>query len=295
MKHYRGLLTSDRILLMKPCGFIASLALLVWVADSHVAIAQSMPPRLEVGMQASFLRLSDLESTNAGFGGRFSFDLADWAALEAEADFFPHDGAVVPSSGLTPDLRVAYQRRRTDAFFGVKLGRRGDKFGMFGKVRPGFTRLYDSGLECVGEMCALVLLARPDYRTEFALDLGGVLEFYPSVRTVMRFEVGDIMIGTMGASRPRATDRAARATTFRRGPESASGSECQTKVRGLSIRNSLFESVADKAMRQPPHTPRQPGKRNIPADAPANPANPVRRRRRGGACISRIRRRRSRP
>ncbi len=187
---------------MKPCGVIASLVLLVWVVDSRVAIAQSTPQRLEVGMQASFLRLSDLESTNAGFGGRFSFDLADWAALEAEADFFPHDDAVVPSAGLSSDLRVAYQRRRTDAFVGVKLGKRGDTFGLFGKVRPGFTRLYDSGLECVGERCALVLLARPDYRAEFALDLGGVLEFYPSVRTVMRFEVGDIMIRHHGRFTP---------------------------------------------------------------------------------------------
>ena len=73
---------------------------------------------------------------------------------------------------------------------------------MFGKVRPGFTRLYDSGLECVGEMCALVLLARPDYRAEFALDLGGVLEFYPSVRTVMRFELSDIMIRHGGRFTP---------------------------------------------------------------------------------------------
>jgi hypothetical protein len=39
-----------------------------------------------------------------------------------------------------------------------------------------------------------VLLARPAYKTEFAFDLGGGLEIYPSVRTVARFELGDTMI-----------------------------------------------------------------------------------------------------
>jgi hypothetical protein len=179
---------------MKAVGFVLAVALLVSLSGTSTATAQPAPSRLEVGMQASFLRLTDFDSTNAGIGGRFSYDLTTWAALEAEADFFPDDDALLPSSGLTPDLRVSYQRRRTDAFFGVKLGRRGGRFGTFAKVRPGFTRLYDSGVECVGEICALVLLARPEYRTEFALDLGGVFEFYPSARTVMRFEMGDIMI-----------------------------------------------------------------------------------------------------
>ena len=87
---------------MKPCGFIASLALLVWVCGSSVAIGQSMPQRLEVGMQASFLRLSDFESTNAGLGGRFSFDLADWAALEAEVDFFPRRRCGAAVLGIDP-------------------------------------------------------------------------------------------------------------------------------------------------------------------------------------------------
>ena len=40
----------------------------------------------------------------------------------------------------------------------------------------------------------LMLLAVPEYRTEFAFDLGGVLEFYPSARTVARIDAGDTMI-----------------------------------------------------------------------------------------------------
>jgi hypothetical protein len=97
---------------------------------------------------------------------------------------------------LTPDLRIAYNRRRADAFFGLKLDVRRDKVGVFAKVRPGFTRLTEAGGEqnCAGTVCPLVLLIRPEYRTEFGLDVGGVLEFYPSMRTVARFELGDTLI-----------------------------------------------------------------------------------------------------
>jgi hypothetical protein len=63
-----------------------------------------------------------------------------------------------------------------------------------GKLRPGFAHLSDEGLRCVGDPCALVLFARPEYRTEFALDFGGILEVYPWARTVARFEFGDTMI-----------------------------------------------------------------------------------------------------
>jgi hypothetical protein len=46
----------------------------------------------------------------------------------------------------------------------------------------------------VGNGCALVLIALDTYRTEFALDLGGGIEFYPSRRTVARVELGDTII-----------------------------------------------------------------------------------------------------
>jgi hypothetical protein len=146
--------------------------------------------------------LSDFETTPAGFGGRVSFDLTRWAALEAEADFFPKDDAIFPPTELTPPLGIVYRRARANALFGAKLGWRSARFGVFGKVRPGFTRLSDSGVDCAGDVCALVLLARPEYRTEFALDLGGVFEFYPSARTVARFDLGDTMIRHRSAAPP---------------------------------------------------------------------------------------------
>jgi hypothetical protein len=178
---------------MKPSG---SIPLLVVVFSTVAGAATAQPiARLEVGAQASLLRHSRFDATNLGLGGRVSFDLAPWAAVEGEASFFPDDDVLLPPSSFNPDLRVIYQRRRTEAFFGVKLGRRFERYGLFAKVRPGFSRITGAGgPRCVGTECAFILLVVPEYRTEFALDLGGVFEVYPTARTVARFELGDTMI-----------------------------------------------------------------------------------------------------
>jgi hypothetical protein len=164
------------------------------LCGAHAASAQPSSSRFEIGAHATLLRLSDFDRTNPGIGGRLSFDLAKGIALEAEGTFFPEDDVVLPPGNL--DLRIRYTRRRADAFFGIKAGLAGERMGLFAKVRPGFTRLSARGRlgDCTGVDCALVLLVRPEYRTEFALDFGGVFEFYPSARTVARVEVGDTII-----------------------------------------------------------------------------------------------------
>lgn len=163
------------------------------------ASAQQPAQRFEVSAQAAVLRLSDFGATSAGVGGRVTFDLTRWASIEGEATFFPDDNVLLPvGDGISPalTLRIAHNRRRADAFLGVKLGVRGNRFGAFAKVRPGFARLTDRGQSCVGEVCALaqMLLVRPEYRSEFALDFGGVVEFYPSRRLTTRVELGDTVI-----------------------------------------------------------------------------------------------------
>lgn len=161
-------------------------------AGSGVTFAQVSEPRFEVGGHVSLLKLSDFSSsTNTGFGGRFGFDVAPWLAAEAEVTFFPHDDALLQSAET---LGIEYRRRRTEALFGAKIGVRGERVGLFAKVRPGLTSLSNRGVVCHGDQCALILLAVPEYRTEFALDLGGVFEFYPSPRFVARFDFGDTMM-----------------------------------------------------------------------------------------------------
>jgi hypothetical protein len=171
------------------------LILIVMGPSAGVVFAQDPDtPRFEVGAQAAVLRLDDAGTTGTGVGGRVTWNLSRWMAVEGEANFYPQDNLIAPASSFTPDLRVEYKRRRGDVFFGTKVGVRGERFGLFAKARPGLARQSNGGVQCVGDVCALVLLMVPEYRTEFALDLGGVFEVYPSARTVLRFEVGDTII-----------------------------------------------------------------------------------------------------
>lgn len=166
-----------------------------WTLSVAGAEAQPAPARLEVGGHLQVLRLSDSGDTNVGVGGRVTFDVTNWWSVEGEYQFLPADtlstGTVLPDGSR---LGIDYERRRSTMLAGVKLGYRGERVGLFGKVRPGVTVLSDRGVDCRGDVCALVLLAVPEYRPEFALDLGGVLELYPSSRWVARVDLGDLVI-----------------------------------------------------------------------------------------------------
>jgi hypothetical protein len=180
---------------------------LVFVCGAQIASAQPALPRAEAAVHVAVLRLSDFGATNAGIGGRVAFELTRWASFEAEGTFFPSDDIALPASAVA-DIRVAHHRRRAEAFAGVKLGVRSDRFGVFAKLRPGLTRLIDKGQECLGADCVrvLMLLAVPVYRAEFALDLGGIVEFYPTGRTLARVEVGDTMIRHRSVAPPCPAD-----------------------------------------------------------------------------------------
>jgi hypothetical protein len=163
----------------------------------RAAAGQTPGERLEVAANLNMLRLSDFSSTRAGLGGRVTFDLTPHVAIEGELAFYPKDRiAQGESSSSEGPYQIVGNRRRTDALFGVKVGTRFDRFGVFAKARPGFTRLADRGTASEGPGCSviLMLIAPYSYRTEFAFDFGGGLELYPTNRTVARVEVGDTMI-----------------------------------------------------------------------------------------------------
>jgi hypothetical protein len=84
----------------------------------------------------------------------------------------------------------------------VKAGHRWERVGLFAKLRPGVTSLSNRGVACLGDVCELILLAVPEYRREFALDVGGVLEFYPSPRLVTRLDLGTLVIHHRGTAPP---------------------------------------------------------------------------------------------
>ena len=173
-----------------------ALLLLVLVLRGSV-IAQSEESKFEVGAQFSVIgRGASGVATNIGGGGRLTFNLTKYLALEGELNYFP-------SAGFN-DVR-SFQGQ-----FGVKSGLRFDRFGVFGKVRPGFidTR-YDFRTFCLTSpstpgTAPITFSCFPASftvgNTDFSLDVGGVLEFYPSRRITVRFDVGDTVV-----NRPFAT------------------------------------------------------------------------------------------
>ena len=188
----------------QPWGVVSIAVILILAAGQ--ASAQTEPRRLEAGGYFSTLSIGDAGNTNAGLGGRVSYEFSRWLWVEGDLSFFPSDRLDTGSGPEALMLQAQYSRRRLEGFVGPKIGVRGGKFGAFAKVRPGFARLIDKGIRCVGEMCALALFARPEYETEFALDIGGVVEFYPTDRTSARFDVGTTAIRHRSLGAPPCRD-----------------------------------------------------------------------------------------
>ncbi|MGH9942145.1 MAG: outer membrane beta-barrel protein [Pyrinomonadaceae bacterium] len=166
-------------------------ALCVFFAFQQRVQAQTEEvPRFEVGVQFSSLTISEPSNhTEPGVGGRLTFNVNQYFAVEAQVDFYPSDDHRF--GGLSGG-------RATTGFFGVKTGKRFEKFGVFAKARPGFVRFGRTfaGFSDIGPSPPDFPFFVPQFRsrTEFATDIGGVLEFYPTRRIVTRFDFGDTLI-----------------------------------------------------------------------------------------------------
>ena len=175
--------------MFKKSGCAAVLALLCLFSAFDEARAQAKDaPKVELGVQFTSLTIDDgRNSSEPGFGGRVTYNLTDNVALEAQFDFFPNRERF---RGFRSGGRIA------QGLFGVKAGKRFEKFGIFGKVRPGFTSFSTGREEIIvispGPNPAISF--RPSRETHFATDVGAVLEFYPTRRIVTRFDVGDTII-----------------------------------------------------------------------------------------------------
>jgi hypothetical protein len=163
--------------------FVALLFVGILGLHGQLVMAQTETPKVELGASLSALRLSELKDTNVGVGGRMTFNLNRRVALEAEMTFFPGDAGGI-------------QNNQTLGVFGVKAGQRWDKFGLFGKARPGFINFSkeSSAVVCPAVFPSPLSCLLAAGRTEFAFDYGGVAEFYPSRGTVVRVDLGDTLI-----------------------------------------------------------------------------------------------------
>jgi len=175
---------------LTPVFVMISIALAAVAARAQ----ESDAPRLEVGVQFTSLgvRAPDFFGTQnePGFGGRVTYNFTDYFAVEAEANYLPGRGnfRTTTTGGDIQQVQA-----------GVKAGRRFNRFGVFAKARPGFVSHSDTfGLtesELPGEVVPFPFVQFFDERkTHFSLDVGGVLEFYPSRRLMVRFDFGDTIV-----------------------------------------------------------------------------------------------------
>jgi hypothetical protein len=159
---------------------------------SAVAKAQTDDvPKVELGAQFTSITKPSFSGgvTEPGFGGRFTFNLNRSVALEAVGNFFPHKCNYCGSGGAAGDN----SGNITQGLFGVKAGKRFQKWGIFGKARPGVVSFSKGDSDFLLTPLSGFSIVQ-NRATHFATDLGGVLEFYPSRRIVTRFEAGDTLI-----------------------------------------------------------------------------------------------------
>jgi hypothetical protein len=162
--------------------------LLTIVTLASVAVAQNKKDKLEIGVQSTSLTLFHPDfpgdDTQMGFGGRVTYNFNRSIAAEAEINFFPHKQLIFTADGSA-----------IQAQFGVKIGKRFDNAGIFGKVRPGFLSVNRVGSFIPqGAQAPNPADVKVERETFFTTDFGGVLELYPSRRTVVRFDAGDTVI-----------------------------------------------------------------------------------------------------
>ena len=152
---------------------------------SASAQCQNRPPKFEIGPLFTFLRVPSFfpinEQNQAELGGRFTWNVKSFFAIEAEAETSPFS---------TPFLYTAYQGGYlSQAFVGVKAGKRWNRFGLFAKFRPGLNSYSDAIKRDLPP--ASLAYGR---RTDPAFDVGGAFEIYISARLLLRYDAGNTII-----------------------------------------------------------------------------------------------------
>jgi hypothetical protein len=151
------------------------------------ALAQSEElPKFEVAAEFTTLEREGFSQrrTEPGLGGRFTYNLNEMFAIEGAGYFFPKRCFQCRNAG-----NIA------QGLAGVKVGKRYEKWGIFAKARPGVISFSQGTFDVVPTGSPLIPIEFEFNRlTTFAMDIGGVVEFYPSKRIVTRFDFGDTIV-----------------------------------------------------------------------------------------------------
>jgi hypothetical protein len=157
---------------------IGRLALAASLLGPGYAAAQDSPGRFEVGGNVTAIRKVANASANLGPGLSADVNFGRHFALDAGFSW-------LPSTGFGGQTLIG--------LFGAKIGTRTKHFGFFGKARPGFLTIGNVFLAS-----SIVVGQNPvatfGRLTERALDLGGVVEYYPARHWALRWDMGDTLL-----------------------------------------------------------------------------------------------------
>lgn len=173
---------------------LTSAFIILSAAAAARAQGEQSAPKVEVGVQFTSLSLNQPNSPGSeslpGVGARVTYNFTDYFAVEAEGNVSYVKGQrSFVTGGHMEQLQA-----------GVKVGKRWERFGLFAKARPGFVSFEEAGrpepttFTNAGGATVTTLFFGSERKTHFSTDVGGVLEFYPSRRVVVRFDAGDTII-----------------------------------------------------------------------------------------------------
>lgn len=148
-------------------------------------------PKFEVAAEFTTLDRDNFSGkrTELGFGGRFTYNLNRVFSLEGAGYILPRRCFGCQNNGNIIEV-----------LGGVKVGKRFENWGVFAKARPGVVSFSQGSVEIAQATAPFPI--EVNRLNNFAADLGGVLEFYPSKRIVTRFDAGDTIIHFKRSEQP---------------------------------------------------------------------------------------------
>lgn len=159
------------------------IAFLFLATITSTAQTQVTYARHELGLAATYTRTSYFDPSLGGVTGRYTLNRGPELAFETSFTFYPQDLS-----------RVSGQGGRSFSWFaGPKAGIRRSKWGLFGKATPGFRHFMSVPDFRVDSITPLIVTPITEGRTHFALELGGVLEFYPTSKWIVRTDLSEVL------------------------------------------------------------------------------------------------------
>jgi outer membrane protein with beta-barrel domain len=182
--------------------FLVTLAMVLVCTTSKAQDSET--PKFEAGVQFTVLNVNQPTPVfnccvilfpdhsnsywTSGIGGRLTYNFNKFLAAEATVNYFPDSRIDPVFFRALPEGKI-YQGQ-----FGVKAGKRFDRVGIFAKARPGFVGFTEAN-QLVNSTPPITFTSfRVEKETYFSMDVGGVVEFYPSRNTVIRIDAGDTII-----------------------------------------------------------------------------------------------------